>query len=163
MIEYRKAAQEFRDFITKNADLELDLKMNEAMFSQQIHRNQMRSCKLKEKADKSDIEIVCDLSQVSVMKINTADLLVLKQLAAGEIVYTTLYTSYGVGNVEEVLKKQKVNELTPEELVRLILPVQNFGVLLRRTRPYGYQKIRCRFECRCEMGITVSRYSLSRR
>lgn len=103
LVEYRLAAEKFRSFIIKNQDINLELYLNPYLFNQTIEENRYNSCAV------TDIDggytVTCDQSDIALLKVNMADLMVLKQAAAGEIALLSLYTSYSVGSIDELVKK----------------------------------------------------------
>lgn len=131
LIEYRKAVQEFRSFINQHADMELDLYLNPMLFKEQIDRNLKDSCTLSSESSKDNISVVCDRADIATVKVNMADLMALKQYAAGEILYLTLYTSYSVGSIDDFLKESKDKDLKPKEIFEKIESIQDAGLLLK--------------------------------
>lgn len=98
LVDYRRALEEFRSFISKNPDLELDLYMNPSVFGGKMAENARTSCEIIEERS-----FVCSTANLATAKINAADLVALKQEAAGEILYMALYTSYSVQGIEPLL------------------------------------------------------------
>ncbi|WP_413583310.1 hypothetical protein [Bdellovibrio sp. HCB288] len=127
LIEYRKALVEFRQFIAENPELTLDLKMNPYVFQAQINDRLEQNCVIIENGENSRYE--CDLDQASTVRVNIADLMVLKQEAAAEILYVTIYTSYNMDGFTEYTKEIEGKALTQQQITEGLLSKINLNVL----------------------------------
>ncbi|MEK2689759.1 hypothetical protein [Bdellovibrio sp. GT3] len=127
LIEYRKALVEFRQFIAENPELTLDLKMNPYVFQAQINDRLEQNCVIIENGENSRYE--CDLDQASTVRVNIADLMVLKQEAAAEILYVTIYTSYNMDGFTEYSKEIEGKALTQQQITEGIMSKMNLNVL----------------------------------
>ncbi len=131
LTDYRDAVQEFRSFVTKNPDLNMDIYLNPSLFANKIEGNIKESCQvISEKQD--DFKVECDFSDVAKIKVNMADLMVLKQAAAGEVLYLTLYTSYGVGSIDDYLVETKNKGLSSKEALEKLAAIPDVGLLTKR-------------------------------
>lgn len=104
LIEYREALQEFRSFVKQNPDLQLTLNLNPYVFQETIQNRMMDNCQVVPGSTEEDAKVECDYKDASTVRVNIADLMALKQEAAGEILYLTLYTSYGFNGLIEASK-----------------------------------------------------------
>ncbi|MFM6928039.1 MAG: hypothetical protein ACKOX6_06210 [Bdellovibrio sp.] len=104
LIEYREALQDFRKFVKQNPDLQLNLNLNPYVFQETIQNRMMDNCQIVSGSTDEDAKVECSYKDASTVRVNIADLMALKQEAAGEILYLTLYTSYGFNGVIEASK-----------------------------------------------------------
>ena len=111
LIEYREALQDFRNFVKQNPDLQLSLNLNPYVFQETIQNRMMDNCQIVAGSTDEDAKVECDYKNASTVRVNIADLMALKQEAAGEILYLTLYTSYGFNGFIEA---SKAAEAQPE-------------------------------------------------
>lgn len=107
LTEYRDALQGFREFVSKNPNLEFDIYLNPHVFQDQIKEKMTSSCVSTYNNQPDGFEVVCDFKEVAKVKVNVADLMVLKQLAAGEQLYFTLLTSYSLQGLDGFLKERE--------------------------------------------------------
>ncbi|WP_413576753.1 hypothetical protein ACLVWU_01775 [Bdellovibrio sp. HCB290] len=126
-IEYRKALVEFRQFIAHNPDLTLDLRMNPYVFQAQINDRLEQNCVIVEDGENSKYE--CDLDGAATVRLNIADLMVLKQEAAAEILYVTLYASYNLDGFIDYAKAIEGKGVTAQQATDVILEKVNLSVL----------------------------------
>ncbi|WP_157684662.1 hypothetical protein [Bdellovibrio bacteriovorus] len=127
LLEYRKAAEDFRSFVIENADINLELYLNPNFFQDIVEQNKWDACEIKE--DSNGWEMTCDPSEIETVKVNMADLLVLKQMAAGDIIYATGATSYSFGTIDELIKKSA--NMTPEAIGESAKQTKDFGLLMK--------------------------------
>lgn len=137
LIAYREALQDFRTFITTNADLKLDLRLNPVMFMNAIQENMTSNCVVVPGTAEEDGNLECDATDAAVTRVNVADLMVLKQMAAGEILYLSFYTSYNLNGAfnyataldgKELTGKQK-QDLAFEKMDLKLLKKQGFSAI----------------------------------
>lgn len=124
LAEYRDSLQKLRKFVSQNQDIKLNLFVNPLIMSSVISENMQNACQVV-----SETEFTCDNSEAATVKVNIADLLVLKQMAAGEILYHTIYTSYNVGKIDSFIKENENKELAPEAAIKALSEVEGFGEL----------------------------------
>lgn len=127
LVEYRKAAEDFRSFVVQNADMNLELYLNPYFFQDMVEQNKIDSCEVKQ--TDTTWEIICDNYESETVKVNMADLLVLKQIAAADIIYATGATSYSFGSIDELAKKSQTNSMSPQALSESLEMTQDFGLL----------------------------------
>ncbi|WP_374077279.1 hypothetical protein [Bdellovibrio bacteriovorus] len=140
LVEYRDAVQSFRDFVTQNPDMNLDLYLNPMLFSNQINNNLKDSCQIVSQGE-DNFKVECDYSDIAKAKINMADLIALKQAAAGEILYLTLYTSYSVGSIDQFLIDNKDGKLTAKESFEKLESIQDVGLLMKNQSMTAVRKL----------------------
>lgn len=142
LIDYRDAVEGFREFIAKNPDLTLELYLNPLLFQNQIAENVLNNCIVVESKDPQTLaEIECDFSEIALARINIADLMALKQIAAGEILYLTLYTSYSVNGVDDVLKKSEEKPVTSAEMFEALQSIPGALTLNKRESMTSVRKL----------------------
>lgn len=101
LISYREALKDFRNFITKNQDLKLDLRLSPMLIMSQIQDNAESNCKVVPGTAEEDGQLECSTADIATTRVNVADLMALKQMASAEILYLTIYTSYNLNGVIE--------------------------------------------------------------
>ncbi|WP_413586185.1 hypothetical protein [Bdellovibrio sp. HCB274] len=127
LIEYRKSLVEFRQFIAQNPDLTLDLRMNPYVFQAQINDRLEQNCVIVENGE--DAKYECDLDSASTVRLNIADLMVLKQEAAAEILYATLYASYNLDGFIDYAKSIEGKGVTAQQATEQMLENINLNLL----------------------------------
>lgn len=129
LISYRNALQDFRTWVAMNQDLKLELHVNPMIFMNQIQENMASNCTVVPGTNEEDGQIECDTSEAATIRVNIADLLTLKQEAAGEILYLTLATSYNLGGLGNVIKETEGKELTSKQVTELVQAKVNLKIL----------------------------------
>jgi hypothetical protein len=126
LIEYRKAAMDFRRFVAQNPDLSLELHISPKAFSENSETNCHET-----QSNESSLTASCDgtTDQSGTIKINTADLVVLKQEAAGEVLYATLYASYNMNGFIDASKEIEGKNLTSEQQVKILMDKVDLSLL----------------------------------
>lgn len=104
LTEYQGAINEFREYALKNQDLELDLYMNPSIFKEKIEENIKDSCVIPEGSSAEDMTVECRTQDIVTVKVNVADIIALRQQAAGEVLMYSLFTSYSVKGIEPLMK-----------------------------------------------------------
>lgn len=142
LMDYRDAIEEFRQFIAKNPDLTLELYLNPLLFQNQIEENKMNNCVVVDSKDTQTLaDVECDFSEIALTRINIADLMVLKQVSAGEVLYYTLYTSYSVNGIDDLLKKNDEKEMTSEEMFTALEAIPGALTLNKRQSMTSVRKL----------------------
>lgn len=126
LVDYRLALKEFRNFVRDNPTLELNLRINPQTFKEKFEENLKNSCTFT--TEKSELEnsvegkfsTVCNFSNAATVKVNSADLLVLKQEAAIEQLYAALYTSYSLEGYADVIKDNADKKLSSQAYYKLL-------------------------------------------
>lgn len=101
--EQREDWNDLRIFLAKNQRLEFDIYLNPSVFAEKINENIQNSCVVTQKPE-NGFEVVCDTKDVAKVKVNVADLLALRQIAAGQVLFYSLYTSYSVKGLDTLFK-----------------------------------------------------------
>lgn len=114
--DYNKALNEFRLFLKKNSTLELTLNLNPHVFQQEINEEYANSCTWKEGADGS-VDVNCDSSGVAQKKLNSADLIALRQATGGEMLYWSIFTAYDMTTIEQIGRNEQLQHMTPPEVL----------------------------------------------
>jgi len=97
---------ELRNFLAKNQAAELNLYLNPHIFAQQIQQNTVKSCVVTTSPENNVSTIKCDFTEVAQVKLNTADLISLRQMAAGQVLMYAIYNSYSVDGIEKLIGKK---------------------------------------------------------
>jgi len=116
LIDYNKALNDFRVLLKKNPTMELTLNLNPQIFEQEINKEYADSCSWKQGSDGA-VEVTCDSSGVAQKKINTADLIVLRQATGGEMAFWSFYTAYDLTTIEQIAKDESLKDKNPQELL----------------------------------------------
>ncbi|MEN0059912.1 MAG: hypothetical protein AAGB31_13820, partial [Bdellovibrio sp.] len=112
-------------------DMNISLTLHPSFFSDKLDTQRLSSCNVVTKGSGPYSEVSCDLTGANQMKINTADLVVLRQMAAGELLYTALATSYSVGSIDQLIKDHEGQELSTNQVIAKLSPVADSGKLTR--------------------------------
>lgn len=132
--QYFGAVSEFRDFLKKNETAEIEIRLNQMLFRNEIQKDASSNCVVVE--DKSIPEgfvVECDYTNAAIKKLNAADLVVLRQITAGELLYS-IANNYSLAGAEQIKEGLK-----PQEQLDALLVNQNFGVL-RKNHLFGLIK-----------------------
>lgn len=112
--DYKNAINDFRKFTKTNLSLELTLNLNPHIFQQEITRRASESCAVSEIPDKS-FRVTCDYQSISQKKINSADMVVLSQMAGGELLMWSFYTAYDLTTLTKLSKDYEYQAKSPQE------------------------------------------------
>ncbi|MGZ3806239.1 MAG: hypothetical protein ACXVB4_18640, partial [Pseudobdellovibrionaceae bacterium] len=63
------------------------------------------------------VDVDCQYSGIAQKKVNTADLIALRQATGGEMLYWSIYTAYDLSTVEEIAKNAELKTKTPQEVL----------------------------------------------
>lgn len=127
MSEYFAASNEFRKFLKRNEQSQIDLNLNPYVFEGAIKEELMDSCKVIENDGAFTYE--CNVTQISVKKMNSADLIALRQVVAGEVLYGMFYTAYSVNGLEKLAELDSDNNLTNKLTSEWLFSQPGFGKL----------------------------------
>lgn len=112
--DYSKALNDFRGYLKKNPSMELTLNLNPHIFEKEINEEYARSCSWKQGPDHS-VEVTCDATGIAQKKLNSADLIALRQATGGEMLYWSLLTAYDLSTIEQLAKNENLKGQTPPE------------------------------------------------
>jgi len=118
LVSYREALNDFRVFAKTNPNLEITLNINPLAFKEKIDQNIAKSCTVQEHDGQQVVE--CDLLHVAEAKVNIADLIILGQEAAGEVLFMTMYTSYSFKGLEVLQNMPNQSEQAIHQALRAI-------------------------------------------
>ncbi|MBC7372080.1 MAG: hypothetical protein H7326_10970 [Bdellovibrionaceae bacterium] len=116
LAEYKNAVNDFRKFTKLHADLELTLNLNPLLFQKQITEEATDACSVIANPDKS-VTVSCDYSKAAQKKINSADMVVLSQMAAGEVLYLSMYTAYDVDALADLAADKSLEGKSAEQIL----------------------------------------------
>lgn len=125
--EYYSAVNEFRQFMIKYQDARFEIQMNPHVFEKEIKEEMVDSCQVQESIE-NGTEVVCDHSEVATKKLNSADLLALRQMAAGELLMG-YYNSYSLNGVEKLSEIDPDGALSSKETFAFLEKQSQFGKL----------------------------------
>lgn len=133
--DYESALADFYSFLRKNADAEISLNMNPYIFEQNIKSEWGKSCVVVNQ-DAQNYKVECDASDAATKKVNSADLMALRQIVGYESTLWAIYNSYSLEGFEKIaeLAEKNAKELTADEKVKLIRKYENLGKLRSRAR-----------------------------
>lgn len=127
LVQYTQAVNEFRKFLKDNPDLELTLNLNPYLFEKTIKDEVMKSCVVINSSE-NQLDVECNLKDVATVKINSADAVALSQIAAGEVLYYSVFTSYSLEGIES-LGDYRSDVETEEERIAKLSSLPKFGKL----------------------------------
>lgn len=103
LVKFRDASEEFRKYLKTHPDLDLTIYLNEFVFKSMIDQRSNEECHVLDD-DPNNLTVECDRSQFAQVRMNPADVIMLRQLIAGQVLYATMYSSYSVNGIESVFK-----------------------------------------------------------
>lgn len=118
--DYKTALQDFRTFVTAHQDLDLQLSMNSLMFGDQSLEKDDSQCKVLPKSTQMEATIECNKKDSTAVKVNIADLMVLKQEAAGEILLLSLVDAYSMKGGIQVAQEIGAKKLSATQVAQMI-------------------------------------------
>lgn len=117
--EYYGSIQEFRNFLKKNQNSKLSLELNAQTFENEIREEMADSCVYVQGEDGNFTELVCDYSEIAVKKLNIADMIMLRQVISGELVYS-LFNNYSLEGLDKIQQNEGLsNQEKTEAMARL--------------------------------------------
>ncbi|MCB0342366.1 MAG: hypothetical protein H6626_01160 [Pseudobdellovibrionaceae bacterium] len=149
LADVRDGWNDFRKFLKVNDNFELTLNLNYHVWKSTIDSRTYDSCKVINPAyggtreewemsgrDNSYFEVECDYTDLTIAKLNVADIKMLEQAAAGMIVYLTPFTSYDLTGLVKIsqLKDSRpyYNPMSPAEYQSMLENNAKFGKLIER-------------------------------
>ncbi|MGZ3748922.1 MAG: hypothetical protein ACXWRE_15710, partial [Pseudobdellovibrionaceae bacterium] len=117
LADYNSALNDFRKFLKINTgNLELTLNLNPHIFEKEINEEAAKSCTATQGSE-GQVDVDCQYSGIAQKKVNTADLIALRQATGGEMLYWSIYTAYDLSTVEEIAKNAELKTKTPQEVL----------------------------------------------
>jgi hypothetical protein len=126
--EYYTAVADFRKFLKDNQTAELTIYLNPNLFEQQIRKDLADNCKYVTNLDGS-WEVSCEYSMIATKKLNIADLIVLRQMAATELIYSFFTNSYSMDGIEQLAKIDPNGNMTNQQRAAFYESLPGFGKL----------------------------------
>jgi hypothetical protein len=125
LVQVRDAWNDMRKFLIVHQNTNLVLNMNPNTFQDSVSENMRNSCHVEEDSDNHFI-VKCDYEHVFEKKVNAADLIALRQMASGHVLFLSLYTAYSVDGIDQLteLERQsgKLSEREKIEYIQNVLP-----------------------------------------
>ncbi|WP_413290202.1 hypothetical protein [Bdellovibrio sp. HCB337] len=112
--DYTGALNDFRKFLKMNPTLELTLNLNPHIFEKEINEEAARSCTWKDGVDGA-IDVTCETGTIAQKRINSADIIALRQITGGEMLYWSIFTAYDFSTLEQISKNESLKNMTPPE------------------------------------------------
>ncbi len=121
--QYYSGIEEFREFLKQNQGSEFDIELNANVFEQEIRREMYNKCQTATVGD--EVTVNCDYSDIAKKKINSADMIALRQMISGELLIGIFYNSYSLEGVEKI----NDDNLTPQQKTEILMNTPTFGHL----------------------------------
>lgn len=126
--QYVRSVNVLREFLINNPEMQFTINLNPYLYEEKIREEWGKSCKILP-SDAVEMEVECNAQDVALKKVNAADLLVLRQIAAGEVLAFSLYASYSLEGLEKLSKIKNFNELPYQTQLQLAKSQQHFLTL----------------------------------
>ncbi len=126
--EYFTAVADFRQFLKDNQTAELTIYLNPNLFEQQIKKELADSCTYVTKPDGS-WDVNCQYNMIATKKLNIADLIVLRQMASVELIYSFFTNSYSLDGIEQLAKIDPNGRMTNQQRATFFDSLPGFGKL----------------------------------
>lgn len=130
--QYLKSLSEFYQFLKDKQDSQFNIYLNPMLFAQEIRSELEKNCSLVEDSA-SKLVVECNASGVATKKLNIADMIALRQIAAGEMLYGIFLNSYSLAGSIEFAEAHKNQKLTTQQTVSGLLLNSRFGVLTKHS------------------------------
>lgn len=125
--EYITALRDFRSFLKENQSKEMNIYLNPRIFQEAIKNEMNNFCKVTPNGDYSTVD--CDYSFVASKKLNSADMIALTQMQAGEILMLGIYNSYSLEGLEKLSEADPQHQMSNRERTNFLSNLPNFGKL----------------------------------
>lgn len=112
--DYNLALNDFRKFLKMNAGMELTLNLNPHIFEKEINESLVNSC-VTVGDQETGVNVECSTSGIAQKQMNSADLIALRQLTGGEMLYWSILTAYDYSVLEKISNDPKYTEMTPPQ------------------------------------------------
>lgn len=124
--DYFSAVVEFRKFLKENQNTQMELFLNPHVFEQKIKESLADSCQYTQKPDGYDV--VCETSSIATIKMNSADLITLRQMSAAEIIYS-FFNSYSLAGLEKMQEFDPNGQKSNRARTEFLASLPDFGKL----------------------------------
>ncbi|MEQ1877042.1 MAG: hypothetical protein ABL958_10380 [Bdellovibrionia bacterium] len=128
LVSYRDALLEYHTWLRKNQDLNLTLNLNPFVFQGNLRADELNACEVVGTSE-NGLDVKCDYTEIAQRKVNAADMIAIRQMVAGEILYFTIYTAYSAEGVDRVVRLNKKRNLTGEQILDILTNNAEFGKL----------------------------------
>ncbi len=108
------AYEKLRKHLIAHQDTEIVFSLN--LLSAGLFTNQAKDSCIVTDNPQGGFKVDCDLSEAAQVKMNRADMVVLRQMVGGYVFLLSMYTSYSLDGLEDALNSQKNNNLHGEAL-----------------------------------------------
>jgi hypothetical protein len=123
--QYVHAVNYFREFLLSNPELNFAINLNPYLFDEHLKDEWGKTCQLIPD-EEAIFRVECNPKDIATRKINSADLLVLRQIAAGEILALSFYTSYSWDGYEHLASINEWSKLDYQAQLQLVNKEPNF-------------------------------------
>ncbi len=124
--DYFAAIEEFRNFLKKKQAHQIEIQLNANAFEGEIREEMADRCRYKGTED--DAELICDFSEIAVKKLNSADFIALRQILAGEMLYS-MFNNYSLSGIDRIDENRT---LTNQQKTKLMSEISELGKLRNR-------------------------------
>lgn len=126
--EYVRAVNSFREFLLQNPEIDFTINLNPYVFQKEIAKQWGQSCHVI-KAPVESIVVECNTKDMAVRKVNHADLMLLRQMTAAEVLGLSLHASYSLAGLEELSKIKKWEQLPYQTQLKVLKTHPEFATL----------------------------------
>ncbi len=121
LVQYKNALIDLYRFLKEHQDWNLVLNLNPFIFERIIIQDRHDSCRIVENTLDSEngprqMDVECDWREIAQRRVTPADMLALRQLAAGELLYVMTYSTYSVAGIEDGLAEANKHAVNGRDL-----------------------------------------------
>jgi len=125
--QYFNSTNEFRKFLKNNEQNQIDIQINPYVFEKEIQKQLQQSCKYIE--NDGTWSLKCYTLNIATKKLNLADMIYLRQIAAGEVLYGALLNSYSTNGIIDLDRKDPQNKIPLKDRLNILMANNEFGKL----------------------------------
>ncbi len=125
--DYNRGLNEFRKFLKVNQNAELTLNLNPYVFEKEINQELVNSCTWT--GENGNYDIHCSYMNVAQKKLNVADMIALRQMTSGEMLYWSFYTAYDASVVEKAFENDQMKNKSQKEILAYFQAQPSVGQL----------------------------------
>ncbi|MEY4617043.1 MAG: hypothetical protein RJB66_2003 [Pseudomonadota bacterium] len=128
--KYVRGVNYLREFLLQNPELNFDIYLNPYFHKDTIATSWSKSCK--QLITQNELmHVECDSREVATRHVNSADLMLLRQMAAGEVLAFSVYASYSFEGIESLSQIKDFDRLPYKTQKKIIQSHDDLGVLRR--------------------------------